>query len=131
MRFFTSKLSVCANLSGLILAAILFFIDITIAQRSTRWAEGSLRLVGGRSKNEGTVLIYHWSRWGAICDDYWDIRDANVVCNELGFAGAKEAHRRSRFGKGRRKCLALFFMFKMAMVYKNNLCIFKTVVQIP
>lgn len=96
------------NIAGLVCCLVVFVTDLVIGQRSTRWTEGSLRLVGGKSENEGTVLIYHWSRWGAICDDHWDIRDANVVCNELGYPGAKEAPRRSRFGKGRRKCLKKF-----------------------
>jgi len=91
------------NVCGLLTCLLVCLVDLASSQRSTQWKEGDLRLVGGRSKNEGTVLIYHWSRWGAICDDYWDIRDANVVCSELGYAGAKEAPRRSRFGKGRRK----------------------------
>lgn len=106
------KCGVCVNLLGLVVGLLVTIVSQVGAQRSTRWAEGSLRLVGGRSKNEGTVLIYHWSRWGAICDDYWDVRDANVVCNELGFAGAKEAHTRSKFGKGRRELFLLLFYEK-------------------
>jgi hypothetical protein len=97
------------NVVGLALGVIFSIIDQVRSQRSTQWTEGSLRLVGGRTKHEGTVLIYHWSRWGAICHDNWDIRDANVVCKELGFAGARQAVTRSRFGKGRRKLFSFSF----------------------
>lgn len=101
-------LNIKINSIGLILGVI-FIVSENIAvlaqrrSRHGRWQDGSLRLVGGRADNEGTVLIYHWSRWGAVCDDLWDINDANVVCNELGFPGAAGAAKRSKFGKGRRR----------------------------
>lgn len=114
---------VCVNLLGLVVGLLVAIVVQVSAQRSDRWTDGSLRLVGGRSKNEGTVLIYHWSRWGAICDDYWDIRDANVVCNELGYAGAKEALTRSRFGKGRREFF--FVIIYDAMLSLNGISLFK------
>ena len=33
----------------------------------------------------GTVEIFHDDRWGPICDDEWDEREATVVCRQLGY----------------------------------------------
>ncbi|KAK6185368.1 hypothetical protein SNE40_007618 [Patella caerulea] len=65
--------------------------------------EGDIRLVGGRHDHDGTVVVYHNKKWGAICDDEWDLRDARVACQQLGFPGAKRAAKRSEFGRGRRR----------------------------
>ena len=50
-----------------------------------------VRLVGGNSSNEGLVEVYFKSPyteemvWGRICsDEWWDARDAAVICRQLG-----------------------------------------------
>ncbi|XP_048583019.1 MAM and LDL-receptor class A domain-containing protein 1 isoform X2 [Nematostella vectensis] len=59
-----------------------------------------VRLAGSSRKHRGRVEIYHNGEWGTVCDDSWDIRDANVVCRQLGYQGAVMAHSGGTFGQG-------------------------------
>ncbi|XP_076308239.1 lysyl oxidase homolog 3A-like [Tachypleus tridentatus] len=60
--------------------------------------EGAIRLIGGHRANQGNVQIYHVGRWGYICDDEWDQREANIVCRLLGYPGAERSTGDSVFG---------------------------------
>ncbi|XP_047464834.1 neurotrypsin [Mugil cephalus] len=65
--------------------------------------EGSgppLRLVGSEEDFEGRVEVFHAGRWGSVCDDQWDDRDAEVVCRQLGFGGIAMAWSWAHFGQG-------------------------------
>ncbi|XP_072169471.1 scavenger receptor cysteine-rich domain-containing protein DMBT1-like [Diadema setosum] len=62
--------------------------------------ESQLRLVDGSTNREGRVEIYHNGIWGTVCDDDWDVRDAEVVCRELGFPGVDNSHSSAHFGTG-------------------------------
>ncbi|NWT45164.1 DMBT1 protein, partial [Chroicocephalus maculipennis] len=42
----------------------------------------TLRLVNGWNQCEGHTEIFHRGTWGTICDDFWGISDAEVVCNQ-------------------------------------------------
>ncbi|XP_060027866.1 galectin-3-binding protein isoform X2 [Erinaceus europaeus] len=62
--------------------------------------DGDMRLVDGKGANEGRVEIFYSGQWGTVCDDQWDLLDANVVCHALGFENATQALGRAAFGPG-------------------------------
>lgn len=48
----------------------------------------------------GRVEVFHSGVWQSVCDDSWDINEADVVCRELGYGTATEATTGSHFGEG-------------------------------
>lgn len=61
---------------------------------------GKIRLNGTSSSNRGRIEILYNNTWGTICDHNWDMKDAMVVCRQLGFEAAKGALCCANYGEG-------------------------------
>ena len=63
---------------------------------------GDVRLVRGTVSDQkfssGRLEIFINGEWGTICDDHFDLTDANVACKQLGYSGAIRYGRSSSEG---------------------------------
>ena len=61
------------------------FIVLLSANVTPNCSDGDIRLADGRYGSEGRVEICYNGKWGTVCDDRWDDKDAMAVCQQLGF----------------------------------------------
>ena len=59
-----------------------------------------VRLADGSSRCAGRVEVKKQDQWRTVCDGYWDVSDAAVVCRQLGCGGALKVHWNAHFGPG-------------------------------
>ena len=59
-----------------------------------------IRLVNGEGAHEGRVEVLYAGIWGTVCNDFFDLADANVVCRQLGYPGALRVGNFLEFGQG-------------------------------
>ncbi|KAI2645399.1 Deleted in malignant brain tumors 1 protein [Labeo rohita] len=62
--------------------------------------EGFVRLVNGANSCSGRVEALYDGQWGTVCDNGWDLTDAEVVCKELDCGSVIEAQSAAYFGPG-------------------------------
>ena len=59
-----------------------------------------VRLVGGATRAEGRVELLVGGQWRTICDESWDLLDADVACRQLELGYALVAVVDAGFGQG-------------------------------
>ena len=70
----------------------IIFSDIPVNPDPVRLSDGN--------STAGRVEIFYRGEWGSICDDFWTIENARVICRSLGYEGAWSHSTQAHYGQG-------------------------------
>ena len=54
----------------------------------------------GANETAGRVEVNYLGSWGTICDDFWGMEDARVVCRQLDLGKPVAFTKKAHFGQG-------------------------------
>lgn len=60
----------------------------------------AVRVMNGNNSCEGRVEVFYKNVWGTVCDDDWNMPNANVVCRQIGCGHAIAIRVTAHFGYG-------------------------------
>ncbi|XP_071959550.1 scavenger receptor cysteine-rich type 1 protein M130-like [Antedon mediterranea] len=64
---------------------LLLRVALTLSLIISVYSVFEIRLTGGPSDNIGRLEVYHNGEWGTVCNNGWNLLNAQVVCRELGY----------------------------------------------
>ncbi|XP_063437480.1 deleted in malignant brain tumors 1 protein-like isoform X1 [Mytilus trossulus] len=73
---------------------------VVCLRNANKYTTEGIRLVGGAGPFEGRVELNINGQWGTICDNSFDLPDAEVICKMAGYSSALQSFTTGHFGVG-------------------------------